>query len=91
MSYSFQIGVRYLRSKKRATVSMITLISIIGVALGVAALLAVLSITTGFEKAFRPPKRTASSFFSNIVEILPRHVGRIPGLDTDPSPCISGR
>ena len=53
MSYSFQIGLRYLRSKKRATVSMITLISIIGVALGVAALLAVLSITTGFEKAFR--------------------------------------
>jgi lipoprotein-releasing system permease protein len=32
---------------------MITLISIVGVALGVAALLAVLSITTGFEKAFR--------------------------------------
>lgn len=53
MSYSLQIGVRYLRSKKRATVSMITFISIVGVALGVAALLAVLSITTGFEKAFR--------------------------------------
>jgi len=53
VSYSLQIGVRYLRSKKRATVSMITFISIIGVALGVAALLAVLSITTGFEKAFR--------------------------------------
>ena len=53
VSYSLQIGARYLRSKKRATVSMITLISIIGVALGVAALLAVLSITTGFEKAFR--------------------------------------
>jgi lipoprotein-releasing system permease protein len=53
VSYSLQIGFRYLRSKKRATVSMITLISIVGVALGVAALLAVLSITTGFEKAFR--------------------------------------
>lgn len=53
MSYSLEIGVRYLRSKKRATVSMITLISIIGVALGVAALLAVLSITTGFEQAFK--------------------------------------
>jgi lipoprotein-releasing system permease protein len=53
VSYSLEIGVRYLRSKKRATVSMITLISIIGVALGVAALLAVLSITTGFENAFR--------------------------------------
>jgi lipoprotein-releasing system permease protein len=53
VSYSLEIGVRYLRSKKRPTVSMITLISIIGVALGVAALLAVLSITTGFENAFR--------------------------------------
>lgn len=53
VSYSLQIGLRYLRSKKRATVSMITLISIVGVALGVAALLAVLSITTGFEESFR--------------------------------------
>lgn len=53
MSYALQIGLRYLRSKKRATVSMITLISIVGVALGVAALLAVLSITTGFERSFR--------------------------------------
>lgn len=53
VSYSVQIGLRYLRSKKRATVSMITLISIIGVALGVAALLAVLSITTGFEQSFK--------------------------------------
>jgi lipoprotein-releasing system permease protein len=53
VSYSLEIGVRYLRSKKRATVSMITLISIIGVALGVAALLAVLAITTGFEQAFK--------------------------------------
>jgi lipoprotein-releasing system permease protein len=53
VSYSLEIGVRYLRSKKRATVSMITLISIVGVALGVAALLAVLSITTGFEQAFK--------------------------------------
>lgn len=53
VSYSVQIGLRYLRSRKRATVSMITLISIIGVALGVAALLAVLSITTGFEQSFK--------------------------------------
>ncbi len=53
VAYSFQIGLRYLRSKKRATVSMITIISIIGVSLGVAALLSVLAITTGFERAFR--------------------------------------
>ena len=53
LSYSLQIGLRYLRSKKRATISMITVVSIIGVALGVAALLSVLAVTTGFERAFR--------------------------------------
>jgi lipoprotein-releasing system permease protein len=53
MAYSLEIGVRYLRSKKRATISLITTISIAGVALGVAALLAVLSITSGFQQQFR--------------------------------------
>ncbi|MEZ4288938.1 MAG: ABC transporter permease, partial [Polyangiales bacterium] len=53
MSYGLQIGWRYLYSSRRATVSMIALIAITGVALGVAALLSVLAITTGFEQAFR--------------------------------------
>ena len=53
MSYALQVGVRYLRSKKRATVSVIALIAVTGVALGVAALLAVMSITAGFQREFR--------------------------------------
>ncbi|MBC7173254.1 MAG: ABC transporter permease, partial [Polyangiaceae bacterium] len=53
MAYALQIGIRYLRSKKRRTVSVITFISITGVALGVAALLSVLSITSGFQQEFR--------------------------------------
>ena len=53
MGYSLQIGLRYLRSKKRSTISAITSIAIVGVALGVASLLAVLSVTGGFEKEFR--------------------------------------
>ena len=53
MAYSLEIGFRYLRSKKRATISLITVISITGVTLGVAALLAVLSITSGFQRQFR--------------------------------------
>lgn len=53
MSYALQVGVRYLRSKKRATVSVIALIAVTGVALGVAALLAVMSITSGFQREFR--------------------------------------
>ncbi len=53
MSYALQVGVRYLRSKKRATVSVIAIIAVTGVALGVAALLSVMSITAGFQREFR--------------------------------------
>ena len=68
MAYSLDIGIRYLRSKKRATISLITTISIAGVALGVAALLAVLSITSGFQQQFRDKVLGVivfSAFFSN--------------------------
>lgn len=51
--YALQIGLRYLRSKKRSTISVITFIAVTGVALGVAALLSVLSITSGFQDEFR--------------------------------------
>ncbi|MBW2462372.1 MAG: ABC transporter permease [Deltaproteobacteria bacterium] len=53
MAYALTIGLRHLRSKKRSTVSLITVIAVAGVALGVGSLLAVLSITTGFQDAFR--------------------------------------
>ncbi len=53
MPYSLRIGMRYLRSKKRSTISVITFIAVAGVALGVAALLSVLSITSGFQQEFR--------------------------------------
>ena len=53
MPYALAVGLRYLRSKKRATVSVISVIAVTGVALGVAALLAVVSITSGFQEEFR--------------------------------------
>ena len=53
MAHSVAIGLRYLRAKKRLTVSLITFISILGVAIGVGALLVVLSITSGFQQQFR--------------------------------------
>ena len=53
MLYALSIGLRYLRSKKRKTISAITIIAIAGVALGVGALLAVMAITGGFQDAFR--------------------------------------
>jgi lipoprotein-releasing system permease protein len=48
------VGMRYLRAKRRTRfVSFITLISLIGIALGVAALIVILSVMNGFEGELR--------------------------------------
>ncbi len=48
------IGLRYLRAKKRnGFMSFITMISIAGIALGVTALIVVLSVMNGFQKEIR--------------------------------------
>jgi len=48
------IGLRYTRAKRRSHfISFISLISILGIALGVTALITVLSVMNGFEKELR--------------------------------------
>ena len=48
------IGLRYLRAKRRTRfISFITLISLLGIALGVAALIIILSVMNGFEGELR--------------------------------------
>jgi lipoprotein-releasing system permease protein len=47
------IGNRYLRARKSRTVRVIGVVAVSGVALGVGALLAVMSIAAGFEQEFR--------------------------------------
>ncbi|HZD52163.1 MAG TPA: ABC transporter permease, partial [Woeseiaceae bacterium] len=50
----FFIGLRYLRAKRRTRfVSFITFISLAGIALGVAALIVILSVMNGFEAELR--------------------------------------
>jgi len=54
MSYELFIGLRYLKAKRKQTfISIITLISILGVMVGVTALIIVLSVMTGFEEDLR--------------------------------------
>ncbi len=54
MSYELDISIRYIRSKKRQRfISVITLLSIIGITVGVMALIIVLSVMTGFEDDLR--------------------------------------
>ena len=63
------IGLRYLRAKRRTRfVSFITLISLLGVALGVAALIVILSVMNGFEGELRDRllSMTAHGYVSEI-------------------------
>ncbi len=54
LPYEFHIAIRYLKSKKRKKiVSLNTVISIGGVGIGVAALIATLAVMTGFKEDLR--------------------------------------
>jgi lipoprotein-releasing system permease protein len=54
MPVSLFIALRYLRSRRhRGFISFITLIAVIGVALGVAALIITLSVLNGFERTIK--------------------------------------
>ena len=49
--YEAMIGLRYVRARRRNHfISFISMSSMIGVALGVAALITVISVMNGFEK-----------------------------------------
>jgi lipoprotein-releasing system permease protein len=51
MKYEWFIGLRYLKAKRKQTfISIITIISIVGVAVGVMTLIVVLAVMNGFEK-----------------------------------------
>lgn len=54
MKYEFFIGLRYLRARRRETfISLITVISVLGVMIGVMTLNVVMAVMTGFEETLR--------------------------------------
>ncbi|MGE5307300.1 MAG: lipoprotein-releasing ABC transporter permease subunit [Alphaproteobacteria bacterium] len=54
MNYELFIGLRYLRARRRETfISLITVISILGVMIGVMTLNVVMAVMTGFEETLR--------------------------------------
>jgi lipoprotein-releasing system permease protein len=53
MGYPLSLAIRYMGSKKRAFVSVGTSFAMLGVTLGVAALVTVMSVTGGFQEQFR--------------------------------------
>ena len=68
MNYKLFIAIRYLFSKKRHnTINLITWVSMVGVAVGTAALIAVLSVLNGFENMVQD----SFSAFDPSLKILP--------------------
>src|SRR4029077_19227837 len=51
--WELMVGMRYLRSRRRAFLSLISTISLAGVTIGVATLLIVLAVMTGLESELR--------------------------------------
>src|ERR1700731_2532667 len=84
--FSLFLALRYLKPK-RTFVSVITLISVLGVTLGITVLIVVISVMTGFDLAlkrailgFEPHLRvTSGETMQNWRELLPR-VERTPGV-----------
>lgn len=88
MGYPLRLAFRYLGSKKRASISVGTAFAILGVALGVAALLIVMSVTGGFQAEFREKVLGVNAHvlvlkhspeFRNYREIMER-VRTVPGV-----------
>lgn len=53
MGFALNLAFRYMRSRKRGFISVSTIFAILGVALGTAALVAVMSVTGGFRAEFQ--------------------------------------
>ena len=54
MNYELFIGIRYLQARRRETfISLITVISVLGVMIGVMTLNVVMAVMTGFEETLR--------------------------------------
>ncbi|MDP2911228.1 MAG: lipoprotein-releasing ABC transporter permease subunit [Candidatus Omnitrophota bacterium] len=98
MPYELWIGFRYLVSKRKEKfISIISLISIMGVALGVTALIVVLAVMSGFDRDLREKivgtnshivieKEGGISDYNNLV----REINKIPHVKAS-SPFINGQ
>lgn len=95
MSYESFVAFRHLRSSSQSFLSTITIIAVLGVFLGVMALTSVISVTGGFEEAFRERVLGVNSHvlvikfgidFRDYREIQ-QDIERIPGIQAT-SPFI---
>ena len=76
MTYELSVGLRYLKSRRRQTfISLITVISVGGVAVGVMVLIVVLAVMSGFETSLKDKILGINSH----IWILPQTPGHLEG------------
>ena len=81
MNYELFVSLRYLRAKRKQTfISVISFISISGITLGVAALIVVLAVMTGFHDGVR------QQILGNIPHVLVQKHGNVL---TDPEAIVA--
>ena len=89
MSFEFFVGARYLRAKrKQKFISIVTLISVVGVAVGVMALVVAVAINTGVQQDLQRHLLGAVSHVNLLekqrgfgIEDWPEFVKRFDGVD----------
>lgn len=94
--FSLFLALRYLKPK-RSFVSVITLISVLGVALGVTLLLVVISVFTGYGEriketilGFQPHVIVGSDEIMDNWEPIAEKISKVPGV-TSVTPFMSGQ
>src|SRR5213593_1113244 len=99
MRYEFFIGLRYLHARRRETfISLITVISILGVMIGVMTLNVVMAVMTGFEEVLRDRLLGINAHVALVkpgdyvtgYEQLIGRVSQIPGV-VAASPAVYGQ
>ena len=99
MSYELFIGLRYLRARRQETfISLITVISVLGVMIGVMTLNVVMAVMTGFEETLRDRLLGINAHialvksgdqlrdYENLVQVVEQQSGVVAA-----SPSITGQ
>ncbi|MGH9199428.1 MAG: ABC transporter permease, partial [Acidimicrobiia bacterium] len=99
MRYELFIGLRYLHARRRETfISLITVISILGVMIGVMTLNVVMAVMTGFEEVLRDRLLGINAHVAVVnpgdyltgYEQLTERIGRVQGV-VAASPAVYGQ
>ena len=82
MKFELLVAIRYLKAKrKQAVISLITVISVVGVAAGVAALIIALAINAGFRQDLQDKLLGAQAHDRVVRKILARQLVRLAAED----------